>query len=229
MTVAIIIVAVVVIAAVVVGAMAMARRRRLQQRFGPEYDRVTQEQKSQLKAESELAGRERRVKSLDIRPLSAEARAAYAARWATIQEQFVDQPETSVTQAQELVSAVMRERGYPVEDHDQTMADLSVEHASTLEQYRSAHAISDSAAAGQASTEDLRQAMVHYRALFTDLLGQQTDQDGRQAGPGPATATPMNADPARTDEGLRAGDTVPDEPVAGAPAPDEASRWGRRA
>lgn len=227
-TVAIIVVVVIVIVALIVAALATARRRRLQQRFGPEYGRVASEQKSQLKAESELASRERRVKSLDIRPLSAQAQAEYAARWATIQEQFVDQPEQSVAQAQDLVHVVMRDRGYPVEGHDQTMADLSVEHAGTLEQYRSAHAISENAAAGQASTEDLRQAMVHYRALFSDLLGQPQDgepQDGETraaSGPGPRAAASMDADPTAT---------VPDEPVAGEPVagePDEARR-GRRA
>jgi FtsZ-interacting cell division protein ZipA len=230
MTVAIIIVAIVVIVAVVIAAMATARRRRLQQRFGPEYDRVASEQKSQLKAEAELASRERRVKSLDIRPLSAQARAEYAARWATIQEQFVDQPEGSVAQAQDLVSTVMRERGYPVEGHDQTVADLSVEHAGTLEQYRAAQEISGRAAAGHASTEDLRQAMVHYRTLFSDLLGEPAAQDGEEArtGPGPVSAP----GPAWGDD--RAGtvrsdpnDTVPDEPVTG--EPDEAARRGRRA
>lgn len=235
MTVAIIIVAIVVIVAVVIAAMATARRRRLQQRFGPEYDRVTSEQKSQLKAESELAGRERRVKSLDIRPLSAQAQAEYAAQWATIQEQFVDQPEGSVAQAQDLVNAVMRERGYPVEGHDQTVADLSVEHANTLEQYRSAHTISDRAASGQASTEDLRQAMVHYRALFSDLLGepasQQDESMGTANGPGPVAAS-MDADPSRAEDPAT---TVPDEPVVGEPpvtgrpVPDEAARRGRRA
>ncbi|HEY7013801.1 MAG TPA: hypothetical protein VH480_13645 [Streptosporangiaceae bacterium] len=229
MTAALIIVAIVVIVAIVIAAMATARRRRLQQRFGPEYDRVASEQKSQLKAESELAGRERRVKSLDIRPLSAQAQAGYAARWATIQEQFVDQPEGSVAQAQDLVSAVMRERGYPVEGHDQTLADLSVEHAGTLEQYRAAHEISDRAAAGQASTEDLRQAMVHYRTLFSDLLGQPAAQDGEEARTGPEPVSATGTDPALSGRNGVGdpGDTVPDEPVAG--EPDETARWGRRA
>ena len=176
--VAIIIVVVIVVAAIVVAAMAAARRRRLQQRFGPEYDRVVGERGSQLKAESELAGRERRIRSLDIRPLSDTARANYASSWRTIQEQFVDQPENSVVKAQALVTTVMKDRGYPVEGHDQMLADLSVQHASTLEQYRLAHTISQSAASGQASTEDLRQAMIKYRALFGDLLGGAVATDG---------------------------------------------------
>ena len=181
--VAIIIVVVIVVAAIVVAAMAAARRRRLQQRFGPEYDRVVGERGSQLKAESELAGRERRIRSLDIRPLSDTARANYASSWRTIQEQFVDQPENSVVKAQALVTTVMKDRGYPVEGHDQMLADLSVQHASTLEQYRLAHTISQSAASGQASTEDLRQAMIKYRALFGDLLGGAVAADGSAVAP----------------------------------------------
>ncbi len=181
--VAIIIVVVIVVAAIVVAAMAAARRRRLQQRFGPEYDRVVGERGSQLKAESELAGRERRIRGLDIRPLSDTARANYTASWRAIQEQFVDQPENSVVKAQALVTTVMRDRGYPVEGHDQMLADLSVQHASTLEQYRLAHTISQSAASGQASTEDLRQAMIKYRALFGDLLGGAVAADGSAVDP----------------------------------------------
>ena len=179
--VAIIIVVVIVVAAIVVAAVVAARRRRLQQRFGPEYDRVVGERGSQLKAESELAGRERRIRSLDIRPLSDAARANYASSWRAIQEQFVDQPENSVVQAQALVTTVMKDRGYPVEGHDQMLADLSVQHASTLEQYRLAHTISQSAANGQASTEDLRQAMIKYRALFGDLLGGAAAPDADAA------------------------------------------------
>jgi hypothetical protein len=166
-----IVVIVVVVAVVVFGVvMVMGRRRQLQRRFGPEYDRVVAEKQSQLKAEAELTGRQRRVQRLDIRPLTAGARANYAAEWAAIQERFVDQPQQAVTEAQRLVVAVMSERGYPTEDPAQVMADLSVEHATTLDNYRMAQEISQNAA--RASTEDLRQAMVHYRALFSDLLGQ---------------------------------------------------------
>ena len=195
----IIIVVVIVVAAVVIAAMAAARRRRLQQRFGPEYDRVVGERGSQLKAESELAGRERRIRSLEIRPLSDTARANYASSWRTIQEQFVDQPENSVVKAQALVTTVMKDRGYPVEGHDQMLADLSVEHASTLEQYRLAHTISQSAAQGQASTEDLRQAMIKYRALFSDLLGGAVAPDGGVAAPeGVAPDGDLAGQPAET-------------------------------
>jgi Tfp pilus assembly protein PilX len=167
----VIVVAVIVVAALVTGVMAIMRRRRLQQRFGPEYDRVSGERDSKLKADSELAERERRVRDLDIQPLTDAARASYAAQWADIQERFVDAPADAVTGSQLLVTAVMTDRGYPVEHHDQVLADLSVEHSDTLGHYRAAEEISQSAAADTASTEDLRQAMIHYRALFSDLLG----------------------------------------------------------
>jgi hypothetical protein len=196
--VAIIIVVVIVVAAVVIVARAAARRRRLRQRFGPEYDRVVGERGSQLKAESELAGRERRIRSLEIRLLSDTARANYESSWRTIQEQFVDQPENCVVKAQALVTTVMKDRGYPIEGRDQMLADLSVEHASTLEQYRLAQAISQSAANGQASTEDLRQAMIKYRVLFSDLLGGPVAPDGGMVardGAAPDGATPDGATP----------------------------------
>jgi hypothetical protein len=203
----IIILVVIVVAAVVAVAMAAARRRRLQQRFGPEYDRAVGEHGSQLKAESELAGRERRIRSLEIRPLSDTARANYASSWRTIQEQFVDQPENSVVKAQALVTTVMKDRGYPIEGHDQMLADLSVEHANTLEQYRLAHTISQSAAQGQASTEDLRQAMIKYRALFSDLLGGAVASDGgTAAGDGVAPDGNLAGQPAETPS---AGSTQP--------------------
>jgi hypothetical protein len=211
----IIIVVVIVVAAVVIVAIAAARRRRLQRRFGPEYDRVVGEHGSQLKAESELVGRERRIRSLEIRPLSDTARANYASSWRTIQEQFVDQPQNSVVKAQALVTTVMKDRGYPLEDHGQMLADLSVEHASTLEQYRLAHTISQSAARGQASTEDLRQAMIKYRALFSDLLGGAVAPDGDMAArDGVAPDGDLAGRPAGTPT---AGGT---EPAAGASAMD---------
>jgi len=173
-----IVVAVIVIGAVVFGVMAVSRRRRLQQRFGPEYDRVVGDRDSRREAEAELTERERRVQDLDIQPLTDPARAGYADQWTSIQEQFVDEPADAVSGAQILVAGVMTERGYPAEQHDQdqVLADLSVEHSGTLDRYRAAEEISDKAAAGTASTEDLRQAMVHYHALFADLLGEPADQ-----------------------------------------------------
>ena len=166
-----IIVAVVVVL-LVIGAMSVARRRKLQQRFGPEYDRVVGETQSRRKADAELAERERRVRGLDIHPLDETVRVKYAGEWTAIQERFVDQPEQAVAQAGMLVTSVMKDRGYPTEDYEQILADLSVEHANTLDHYRQAHQVSLRAEEGSASTEDLRLAMLHYRALFGDLLGQ---------------------------------------------------------
>jgi hypothetical protein len=215
-------------AALVIGLMTV-RRRRLQQRFGPEYDRLAGERDSRLKAESELAGRERRVHGLDIQPLTDSARSSYAARWAGIQEQFVDAPADAVTSSQVLIAAVMDERGYPADDDEQVLADLSVGHASVLDRYRAAEEISRSAAAGTASTEDLRVAMIDYRALFRDLVGETADAGSPDAGPvrdsradeagapraggAQAAGTPpdMNADDPVTDE----PDLLPSRPAEG--------------
>jgi hypothetical protein len=165
----------------VIGTMTTMRRRQLRQRFGQEYDRVAGEMRSRRKANAELAERERRVRSLDIHPLDETIRVKYAAEWAAVQERFVDQPEQAVVQAGLLVTSVMKDRGYPTEDHDQILADLSVEHAGTLDHYRAAHQVSMQAEAGAVATEDLRLAMLHYRALFSDLLGQPS-------GPQPTSA-----------------------------------------
>ncbi len=122
-------------------------------------------------AESELTERQRRVRKYDIRPLSAEARSRYQGEWQAIQEQFVDSPQTAVAEAYNLVTTVMQERGYPSADDEQAADDLSVEHASTIGHFRSAQAITKEAAHGSVATEDLRQAFIHYRELFADLLG----------------------------------------------------------
>jgi FtsZ-interacting cell division protein ZipA len=173
-TIAVVIVVVIVIAAVLVAVWLTARRRRLRQQFGPEYDRAVSDQNGRLRAEAELSDRQRRVRKLDIRPLSEQARRQYAADWVAIQEQFVDSPQTAVARAYSLVVTVMAERGYPTVDAEQVMSDLSVEHAATVGHFRAAQQISDAAASGDAATEDLRQALIHYRALFSDLLGEPT-------------------------------------------------------
>ena len=170
----VIVVAVIVVGIVVFGVLGVFRRRRLQQRFGPEYDRLVGERDSRREAEAELTERERRVQGLDIQPLTNVARASYAGRWTSIQEQFVDAPADAVSGAQFLVADVMTQRGYPAgqQDQDQVLADLSVGHSGTLDRYRAAEEISHRATAGAVSTEDLRQAMVHYHALFGELLGE---------------------------------------------------------
>jgi len=183
-----IIVVILIVAALLVGLSVVRRRRRLRDRFGPEYDRAVSEH-GRREGEAELAERERRVRHLDIKPLSPTARAQYASEWTAVQEQFVDAPQAAVTGAQTLVTAVMKDRGYPTEAFDQTVADLSVEHAATLDHYRAAHDISQRAGSGTASTEELRQAMIHYRALFTELLGQP----GNSARDAQAAAAPYRA------------------------------------
>jgi hypothetical protein len=213
-----IVIVVIVVAAVLFMLTTANRRRRLRERFGPEYDRAVTERGSRREAEAELAERERHVRDLDIRPLSPSARNQYQSEWTAVQEQFVDAPQAAVAGAQTLVSAVMEDRGYPTQPYDQTLADLSVEHASTLDHFRAAHDISQNAAAGTATTEDLRQAMIHYRALFAELLGEPTSnldaragQDGVPAAePGAGTAGDQPA-PSSADHSAA---TPVDEPVA---------------
>jgi hypothetical protein len=211
-----VIIVVIVVAAVLVVVAAANRRRRLRARFGPEYDRAVTEHGSRREAEADLAERERHVRELDIRPLSPAARSQYMSEWTAVQEQFVDAPQAAVTGAQTLVSAVMEDRGYPTQPYDQTLADLSVQHASTLDHFRAAHDISENAAAGTASTEDLRQAMIHYRALFDELLGEPDARpDGRAGAEGVATTQPDGlpaADQARADQ-VPADEAPVSEPV----------------
>jgi hypothetical protein len=209
-----IIVALAVVVVVIV-AIAAARRRKLQQRFGPEYDRVVGETHSHRKADAELAERERRVRSLDIRPLDETAQAKYAGEWTAIQEQFVDQPEQAVAQAGILVTSVMKDRGYPTEDYDQILADLSVEHANTLDHYRQAHQVSLQAEGGTASTEDLRLAMLHYRALFADLLGQPAGAGAPAAAPAAPTVPDASVAPdaLAAEPGAASADSEPVMPV----------------
>ncbi|MEU7744316.1 hypothetical protein [Nonomuraea sp. NPDC049158] len=155
------------------------RRQRLRQRFGPEYERLINDRDNRGEAEQELRAREKRVATLDITPLTPESRQTYAEQWTNLQERFVDAPGPAVTEADKLVTAAMAERGYPTEDFEQQLLDLSVAHGRTLHHYRQAHEISGRAAPGEASTEDLRQAMVHYRVLFEDLL-DNGDEHHRQ-------------------------------------------------
>jgi hypothetical protein len=205
---AVVIVVVVVIIAVVAAAL-LARRRRLQQQFGPEYDRAVNEQNSRLRAEAELTGRQRRVRKLDIRPLTEAARTKYAADWVAIQERFVDSPEAAVADAYALVTTVMNERGYPMGEDEQMLADLSVEHSQTVGHFRAAQEITGNAATGNAATEDLRQALIHYRALFSDLLGEPDAQTATNTTTGPSTTAGS-----ATDSGYPSGQPPPPPPPA---------------
>ncbi|MFF0477689.1 hypothetical protein [Streptomyces sp. NPDC004284] len=146
------------------------RRSRLRERFGPEYDRTVDEAGGRRAAEYDLGSREKRHESLDIRPLAPGMRERYAREWRGVQEQFVDRPESAVHDADRLVTALMRERGYPTDDFDQQTRDLSVEHGNTLEHYRAAHEVERLDSDHPATTEQLRGAMIHYRVLFDELL-----------------------------------------------------------
>ncbi|MBV9271024.1 MAG: hypothetical protein JO165_08020 [Candidatus Eremiobacteraeota bacterium] len=168
-----IVIAVVIIAVILIAVIASQRAKsaRLQHRFGPEYDRAVEDTGDRAAAEKELASREARVRKLHLEELPAGARDRYAEEWRTVQTRFVDQPQSSLGEADKLVSNVMRDRGYPMEDFDQRIADISPDHPAVVENYRAAHAIATRSETGEVTTEDLRQAMVHYRTLFNDLLG----------------------------------------------------------
>ncbi|WP_031074121.1 hypothetical protein [Streptomyces sp. NRRL S-118] len=173
---AIIIPVVVVLAVVAAVAFIALRRRRLRERFGPEYERTVEDAGGRLAAERELSEREKRHDALDIRPLPDDARDRYSRDWANVQGEFVDRPEDAVQDADLLVTSLMRDRGYPTEGLDQRLRDLSVEHGRTIDHYRAAHEVNQLSMKHQATTEQLRGAMVHYRALFDELLS-----DGGQA------------------------------------------------
>jgi transcriptional regulator with XRE-family HTH domain len=143
----------------------------LARRFGPEYDRVLNEKGSPTLANRELEARAKRVSKLPIKELSDGERQSFSEAWRQTQERFVDTPLIAVRSAHDLVQQVMRSRGYPVDDFDQRIADLSVDHAGVVEHYRAADGLHRKNQSGQANTEELRQAMMHYRALFGDLLG----------------------------------------------------------
>jgi hypothetical protein len=146
-----------------------ARSRKLQDTFGPEYDRTVHELGS-YKGEFALEKRAKRVKQLEIRELSPADRERFSALWRPIQAAFVDNPQRALTDADLLVIAALTARGYPLQDFDECAEDLSVDHAVVVNNYRIAHDIALRNARGEASTEELRQAMIHYRALFDDLL-----------------------------------------------------------
>lgn len=168
----IVIVVVVLVAIAIIASLLVKKRRTqtLRRRFGPEYDRVVRQEGDTRRAEEVLQFRTTRLEKLSIRPLSRPERTEFASRWAALQPQFVDNPENTVSRADELVSELMRARGYPVGDFEQRVADISVDHPIVVENYRAAHNIALRHNRGEASTEDLRRAMVHYRALFDDLL-----------------------------------------------------------
>ena len=153
------------------------RTQRLQERFGPEYERTVAETGEQGAAEKELAARERKRKKLDIVELSPAAREGYTERWRVVQSTFVDDPSGALAAADELVTHVMRDRGYPVDDFEQQASDISVDHPTVVQNYRAGHGIYRSQQHGDVGTEERRQAFVHYRGLFEELLAPHKGEE----------------------------------------------------
>jgi hypothetical protein len=150
----------------------------LRERFGPEYDNAVRTMRSQQRAEAELSKREERVRKLHIVPLPRSERDRYQENWLAVQSRFVDEPDRALIDANRLVQEVMQRCGYPVGDFEQSAADISVDHPHVVENYRAATRIVDRSARAAASTEELRQALVHYRALFNDLLQSEGPDTG---------------------------------------------------
>ena len=169
-----ILVAIVLIA--IVGSLILFNRRRsdhLRERFGSEYERQVQELGSRSKAEADLAEREKRVSKLTIQPLSPADQDRFLDRWTKVQATFVDDPERSVDYADALLAEVMSARGYPVSDFEQRAGDISVDHPNVVQHYRAGHDIALRHSRGEASTDDLRQALIHYRSLFEELVTER--------------------------------------------------------
>lgn len=166
---------IVVVTLVVIAGMFLLRKRKsdeLRDRFGPEYEHAVRETGDRARAEAALKEREKRVEKLNIRPLAPEDSGRFRESWTRVQTRFVDDPKGAVKEADRLLGEVMARRGYPVGDFEQRAADISVDHPRVVEHYRAGHDIAMRHEKGQASTEDLRQAMIHYRTLFTELVGE---------------------------------------------------------
>jgi hypothetical protein len=174
---------IVVIAALVILAVAgwvfvqQRRRTHLRKQFGPEYERALADAGDRRSAERELARREARVRSLEIRPLAPDQRARFLESWRRVQADFVDAPSQAIEEADRLVTRLMETLGYPVADFEQRAADVSVDHPVVVDNYRAARELAIESRRGVVSTESQRQAMVHYRALFEDLLETRAQQE----------------------------------------------------
>src|SRR3954451_20407987 len=185
----IVVAAVVLVAIVVWRALATKKTRSLQGRFGPEYDRALDSADSRRQAEADLKARAERRAAPDTRPLAPGARKPYSVEWQRVQAHFVDDPDGAVRESDMLIQQVMSDRGYPMDDFDQRAADISVDHPDVVQNYREGHRLTRAAATGDGTTEDLRQAMVHYRALFEELLEEGSD-------------APLDRDRARGDDSV---------------------------
>jgi hypothetical protein len=219
-----VVIAIVVVVAAALVAVAARKRRSavLRDRFGPEYDRVVESSGDQRAAEAELRDRERQRAQFEVEPLPEAARLRFAGEWRDLQERFVDEPAPAAAAADALVTQVMEARGYPVRDFDAQADLVSVDYPGTVEDYRFAHAVQLRSQAEQASTEDLREALLRYRSLFDELLrpegnGAAVTTTGReQRAAAQAEAQVPEASAAGQADGLQAeGDTLPD-----AAAPD---------
>jgi hypothetical protein len=172
-----IMVAIAVVAILIIAVVVISQRRRrsehLKDHFGPEYERAVEAKGDRSKAEADLLAREKRVEKLDIRPIDPGERKDFTKRWTEVQARFVDEPPRAVANADALLGEVMKARGYPVSDFGQRAGDISVDHPNVVEHYRAGHDIAVRHERGDASTEDLRQAMIHYRALFDNLVGAE--------------------------------------------------------
>jgi len=156
-----------------------ARTRALRTHFGSEYERAVQAVGNRRRAEAELRARKRRVDKLHLRALAEAERARYLEGWQTVQARFVDEPRQAVVEADRLVGAVMNDCGYPMEDFEQRAADVSVDHPQVVTHYRAAHQVATRDGKMPASTEELRTALLHYRALFDDLLSAPSGEPVR--------------------------------------------------
>ena len=168
-----ILIAVVIVALLAIAAWFVYQRtqsRKLQERFGPEYDRTVDRLGSQTKAEAELRAREKRVEKFNIVPLARAEATRLSQSWNALQQRFVDDPKGAVVQADALVRELMQKRGFPMGDFERRAADISVDHPTVVENYRAAQTIAERAARNEADTEELRSAVIHYRAIFDELL-----------------------------------------------------------
>jgi nitrogen fixation-related uncharacterized protein len=175
---------VVVVILVALGLVALLWRRRslkLQEQFGPEYKHAVRQYGDARKAEAELAAREKRVRKLEIRPPTQEDQSRFAEVWRRTQARFVDEPSKAIDEADGLIKEVMQTRGYPVGDFEQRAADISVDHPDVVINYRAGREIAERNKSGQATTEDLRQAMMHYRSLFEELVEIEEPATSKEA------------------------------------------------
>jgi hypothetical protein len=176
---AIVVAILVIVAAIAIVAVSRRNSARLRTRFGPEYERMVDDAGNRRRAEAELYQREKRVARFEIRPLSPSDRDRFIGAWRSVQAEFVDRPQEAVIRADSLLTELMRARGYPMEDFEQRSADLSVDHPTVVQHYRAGRDLAAGRAGSGGGTEDLRQAMIHFRGLFDELVGEMSVSQSR--------------------------------------------------